>query len=59
MVDIDKINKLPHNQTVIISTGSQGETMSALYRMAFSEHKADKCRCGRPCYHLRIRYSRQ
>ena len=39
MVDIDKINKLPHNQTVIISTGSQGETMSALYRMAFSEHK--------------------
>ena len=39
MVDIDKINKLPRNQTVIISTGSQGETMSALYRMAFSEHK--------------------
>lgn len=39
MVDIDKANKLPRNQTVIISTGSQGETMSALYRMAFSEHK--------------------
>ena len=39
MVDIDKINKLPRNQTVIISTGSQGEAMSALYRMAFSEHK--------------------
>ena len=39
MVDIDKINKLPKNQVVIISTGSQGETMSALYRMAFSEHK--------------------
>ena len=39
MVDIDKINKLPRSQTVIISTGSQGETMSALYRMAFSEHK--------------------
>lgn len=39
MVDIDKINKLPHSKTVIISTGSQGETMSALYRMAFSEHK--------------------
>ena len=42
MVDIDKINKLPRNQTVIISTGSQGETMSALYRMAFSEHKQIK-----------------
>ena len=39
MVDIDKINKLPRSRTVIISTGSQGETMSALYRMAFSEHK--------------------
>lgn len=39
MVDLDKVNKLPKNQVVIISTGSQGETMSALYRMAFSEHK--------------------
>ena len=39
MVDIEHINKLPKNQVVIISTGSQGETMSALYRMAFSEHK--------------------
>ena len=39
VVDIDKANKLPRSQTVIISTGSQGETMSALYRMAFSEHK--------------------
>lgn len=39
MVDIDQINKLPKNQVAIISTGSQGETMSALYRMAFSEHK--------------------
>ena len=39
MVDIDQINKLPRSQTVIISTGSQGEAMSALYRMAFSEHK--------------------
>lgn len=39
MVEMDKINKLPRNQTVIISTGSQGETMSALYRMAFSGHK--------------------
>ena len=39
LVDIDNVNKLPRNQVVIISTGSQGETMSALYRMAFSEHK--------------------
>ena len=39
LMDIDRLNKLPKNQVVIISTGSQGETMSALYRMAFSEHK--------------------
>lgn len=39
MVDIEHINKLPREQVVIISTGSQGETMSALYRMAFSGHK--------------------
>lgn len=39
IVDINQINKLPRNKVVIISTGSQGETMSALYRMAFSEHR--------------------
>ena len=39
LVDIEKLNKLPRSQAVIISTGSQGEAMSALYRMAFSEHK--------------------
>ena len=39
LIDIDKLNKLPKSQSVIISTGSQGEAMSALYRMAFSEHK--------------------
>ena len=39
LVSIDEISQLPKNQTVIISTGSQGESMSALYRMAFSEHK--------------------
>ena len=39
MVDLEHINSLPKEQVVIISTGSQGESMSALYRMAFSEHK--------------------
>lgn len=37
--DLEQIRDLPKNRTVIISTGSQGEAMSALYRMAFSEHK--------------------
>ena len=39
LMDLDQINRLPRNKVVIISTGSQGEAMSALYRMAFSEHK--------------------
>ena len=39
LMDLDQINKLPRNKVVIISTGSQGEAMSALYRMAFSEHR--------------------
>ena len=46
MTDIEHINKLPKNQVVIISTGSQGESMSALYRMAFSEHKQVAIRPG-------------
>lgn len=39
LIDIDKIKKYPSNKLVIVTTGSQGEPMSALYRMAFSEHK--------------------
>ncbi len=39
LVDLEQIKELPKNRTVIISTGSQGEAMSALYRMAFAEHK--------------------
>ena len=39
LVSLDDIKNLPKNRTVIISTGSQGEAMSALYRMAFAEHK--------------------
>ncbi len=39
IVDIGTIKSLPKNKIVIVSTGSQGENMSALYRMAFSTHK--------------------
>ena len=39
LVDINKIKNLPRNKQVIVTTGSQGEEMSALYRMAFSTHK--------------------
>ena len=39
IVDLNAIKSLPKNKVVIVSTGSQGENMSALYRMAFSTHK--------------------
>jgi ribonuclease J len=39
IIDIDDITKYPPEKLVIITTGSQGETMSALTRMAFSDHK--------------------
>lgn len=39
LVDITAIKSLPKNKIVIVSTGSQGENMSALYRMAFNTHK--------------------
>ena len=39
IVDISAIKSLPKNKIVIVSTGSQGENMSALYRMAFSTHR--------------------
>ncbi len=39
LVDINKIKGLPLDQQVIVTTGSQGEEMSALHRMAFSQHR--------------------
>lgn len=39
LIDINDMNKYKNNELVIITTGSQGEPMSALSRMAFSEHK--------------------
>jgi len=39
IIDIDRINKLRPDQVVIITTGSQGEPMSALARIASSSHK--------------------
>ena len=39
IVDIDLINKYPEEALTIITTGSQGEPMSALTRMASGEHK--------------------
>ena len=39
LINLDSINKYNPEQIVIITTGSQGEPMSALTRMAFSDHR--------------------
>jgi ribonuclease J len=39
LVDIGNIKSLPKDKVVIVTTGSQGENMSALYRMAFTGHR--------------------
>jgi ribonuclease J len=39
LIDLDHINDYPDDKLVVITTGSQGEPMSALSRMASSEHR--------------------
>ncbi len=39
IIDIDVLNRYPKEKVVLVTTGSQGEPMSALSRMANSEHK--------------------
>lgn len=44
IIDIDKVDKYPDNELLIMTTGSQGEPMSALTRMAAGEFKQIKLR---------------
>ncbi len=39
LMDLNRVKSLPMKEQVIVTTGSQGEEMSALFRMAFSTHK--------------------
>ena len=59
LVDINATKSLPKEKTVIITTGSQGENMSALYRMAFSGHRQVEIRPRRPGADFRICHPRQ
>lgn len=45
LVSIDEILKIPESEAVIVTTGSQGEAMSALTRMASGEHKKVNITC--------------
>ncbi len=58
LMDINRIKGLPQQQ-VIVTTGSQGEEMSALYRMAFSTHKQVEIGRRGQGHHLRLRHPRQ
>ena len=46
VVDINQIKTMPKNKVCIITTGSQGETMSALTRMAFNTHRQVEIQAG-------------
>lgn len=46
LVDINKIRHIKDSELVIITTGSQGEPMSALSRMASNDHKAVQIKKG-------------
>ncbi len=39
LIDLDLINRYPKDKIVLVTTGSQGEPMSALTRMAFADHR--------------------
>jgi ribonuclease J len=46
LVEPREIDKVPDNDLVIVTTGSQGEPLSALRRMAYREHKQVRLRAG-------------
>ena len=46
LIEINQIKNLPPEKIVIVTTGSQGEPMSALYRMAFSGHRQIEIKHG-------------
>ena len=46
LISLEEINKYPKNRVVIVTTGSQGEPMSALHRMAYNSHKQVEISAG-------------
>lgn len=54
LIDLSQIKNYPKNKLVIITTGSQGETLSALYRMAFGTHRQVEVGPGGPGHNVRF-----
>ncbi|MCL2402375.1 MAG: ribonuclease J [Oscillospiraceae bacterium] len=46
LMEVSQIKNLPADKIVIVTTGSQGEPMSALHRMAFSGHRQIEIKAG-------------
>ena len=46
LMELNQIKNLPDDKIVIVTTGSQGETMSALYRIAYSDHRQIEIKPG-------------
>ncbi|MBI1823137.1 MAG: ribonuclease J [Nitrospirae bacterium] len=46
LVKLENVNSYPDDQVVILTTGSQGEPLSALFRMAIDDHKQVKIKAG-------------
>ena len=59
LIPIDAIKRYPDDKLVIITTGSQGEPMSALTRIAFGEHRKVNIGPQRLCNHFRHAHTRQ
>ena len=46
LIELDELDYYPRNQIVLLTTGSQGEPMSALSRMATSDHRQVRIEAG-------------
>lgn len=46
LIEIETVKNYPDEQIVVVTTGSQGEPLSALHRIAFSEHRQIEINAG-------------
>ena len=56
LIDIDEMKSYPDEQMVLITTGSQGESMAALSRMAANIHKKFRLNRAIPLFSVPTRF---
>lgn len=54
LIDIEQMKNYPDNKMVLITTGSQGESMAALSRMAADMHRKVSIKPGIPLFSVPI-----